>query len=31
MPKPYRVGLFVRSNNAVMQSVGQSEVRLSGP
>ena len=28
MPKPYRVGLFVRSNNAVMRSLIRAGVRI---
>jgi deazaflavin-dependent oxidoreductase (nitroreductase family) len=28
MPKPYRVGLFVRSNNAVMRSLIRTGVRI---
>jgi deazaflavin-dependent oxidoreductase (nitroreductase family) len=28
MPKPYRVGLFVRSNNAVMRSLVRAGVRI---
>jgi deazaflavin-dependent oxidoreductase (nitroreductase family) len=28
MPKPYRVGLFVRANNAVMRSLNRAGVRI---